>query len=80
MQVLIGTRREGDVLKLTAGNTSSDEELLRLLRTEGIEIIVGPMSPGRTRFGLRVPKGMTCKLMSLTRCQSTESYAALSNQ
>ncbi|MCY1546000.1 hypothetical protein D9M68_819750 [compost metagenome] len=71
----MGTRREGDVVKLTADKTWSDEALLKLLRSDGIEIIVGPMTPGRTRLGVRAPRGMNFKVTSLTQCQSTELYA-----
>ncbi len=74
MQLHIGIRKEGDVLRLIAREGYSDAELIRTLRTSGIEIVVGPMARGRSRLGIRAPKSLSLKVERFRDCQSTESY------
>ncbi|BAN51074.1 hypothetical protein PCA10_53420 [Metapseudomonas resinovorans NBRC 106553] len=74
MQLHIGVRKEGDVLRLKAMENCSELELARMLRTEGIEIVVGPMEGGRSRIGVRAPRSLSLKVERLRKCQSTASY------
>ncbi|AYF89634.1 hypothetical protein D6Z43_21700 [Pseudomonas sp. DY-1] len=76
MQLHMGIRKEGDVLRLKALDGCSDAELAQMLRTTGIEIVVGPMEGGRSRIGIRAPKGFSLKVERLRKCQSTEDYLA----
>ena len=74
MQFHMGIRKEGDVLKLKAMEGYSDAELIRMLRTAGIEIVVGPMQGGRSRIGVRAPRSLSLKVERLGNCKSTESF------
>ncbi|MFC5694186.1 hypothetical protein ACFPU0_01270 [Pseudomonas sp. GCM10022186] len=74
MQLHVGVRQEGDVLRLKATDGYSDSELIRTLRTSGIEIVMGPMAHGRSRIGIRAPKSLSLKVERLRDCRSTESY------
>ncbi|MDT4816229.1 hypothetical protein FQZ97_492750 [compost metagenome] len=52
------SRRPSGVLILKAKSDTHAEDLLRLLRTEGIEIIVGPVEEGATALAIRAPKAL----------------------
>lgn len=58
MQIHVGERREGDVLTLRVLEGVSESVLLEKLKTEGIEIVVGPIENGMARLELRAPKPM----------------------
>lgn len=74
MQFHMGVRKEGDVLRLKAMDGYCDAELIRMLRTSGIEIVVGPMEGGRSRIGVRAPRSLSLKIERLRNCKSTESF------
>ncbi|WP_271409618.1 hypothetical protein [Pseudomonas sp. Q1-7] len=74
MQLHMGVRKEGDVLRLKAMEGFSDAELVQMLRTAGIEIVVGPMEGGRSRIAVRAPRSLSFKVERLSRCKSTEAY------
>ncbi|MFZ6050146.1 hypothetical protein ACFW0H_28995 [Pseudomonas sp. CR3202] len=74
MQLHIGVRKEGDVLRLRATDGYSDADLVRTLRTSGIEIVVGPMARGRSRIGIRAPKSLSLSVERFRDCRSTEPY------
>ncbi|MDH4584266.1 hypothetical protein E8F20_20600 [Pseudomonas sp. BN415] len=79
MQLHMGVRKEGDVLRLKALEGCSDAELGQILRTKGIEIVVGPMEDGRSRIGVRLPRGLSLKVERLRDCKSTAAYLAPDN-
>lgn len=58
MQLHIGARQEGDVITLTLLDGVSEEELLKLLRSEGFEIAFGPIKAGTAKIEIRAPKRM----------------------
>ena len=58
MQLHIEARQEGDVITLTLLDGVSEEELLKLLRSEGIEITIGAIKAGTARLEIRAPKRM----------------------
>jgi hypothetical protein len=74
MQLHIAVRKEGDVVRLKAMDGFSDAEVARMLRSNGIEIILGPMEGCRSRICIRAPRSLSLKVERLRRCQSTESY------
>lgn len=79
MQLHMGVRKEGDMLRLKAQDGFSDAELAQMLRTTGIEIVVGPMEGGRSRIGVRAPKSLSLKVERLRDCKSTQPYLKRDN-
>ena len=58
MQFHVGERREGDVLTLRVLEGVCESVLMEMLKAEGIEIVVGPISNGSARIEVRAPKRM----------------------
>lgn len=58
VQLNIEGRKEGDVITLTLLDGVSEEELIELLRSEGIRITVGPINAGTARLKILAPKRM----------------------
>lgn len=58
MQLHIEARQEGDVITLTLLDGVSEEELLKLLRSEGIEITIGSIKAGIAKIEIWAPKRM----------------------
>lgn len=56
MQLYIEARQKGDLISLTLLDGVSDEELLKLLRPEGVEIIIGTINAGTAKVEIRAPK------------------------
>lgn len=50
MQLRIEARQEGDVITLTLLDGVGEEVLLKLLRSEGIEITIGPIKAATARL------------------------------
>lgn len=76
MKTHFTTRKEGEVLRLIADKAISDDELLQLLKTHGIEIIQGPTRPGISELAIRAPRGMSLSITRVKACRSTEPYLA----
>ncbi len=58
MQLHIEARQEGDVITLTLLDGVSEEELVKLLRSEGIEITIGTIKSNTAKIKIRAPKRM----------------------
>lgn len=58
MQLNIEARQEGDVITLTLLNGVGGKELLKLLRSEGIEITIDPIKASIAEIEIRAPKRM----------------------
>lgn len=58
MQLYIEARQEGGVITLTLLDGVSEEELLKLQRSEGIEIAFGAIKAGTAKIEIRAPMRM----------------------
>ena len=58
MQIHVGERREGDVLTLRVLEGVSESVLMDMLKSEGIELVFGPIEQGRVMLELRAPRRM----------------------
>ncbi|MGQ7817373.1 hypothetical protein [Metapseudomonas furukawaii] len=58
MQIHVGERREGDVVTLRVLEGVSESVLMDMLKSEGIELVFGPIEQGRVMLELRAPRRM----------------------
>ncbi|HBO7171448.1 TPA: carbon storage regulator [Pseudomonas aeruginosa] len=55
MSYLIVTRSTGQRIRITANPGAEDAELLRLLRSEGIDVVVNSISGRQVKLGFEAP-------------------------